>query len=83
LQAKVFPNPASSNFTTEINLPQSSNVQIDLYTTLGQFAGTLYNGFLVKGPHQLSMNKKTILGGNYYLKITTRSATKTIQVTFQ
>lgn len=83
LQAKVFPNPAPSNFTTEINLPQSSNVQIDLYTTLGQFVGNLYNGFLIKGMHQLAMNKKTILGGNYYLKITTKSATKTIQVTFQ
>jgi glycosidase len=83
LQAKVYPNPAPSNFITEVNLPQSSNVKVDLYTTLGQFAGTLCNEFLVKGTHQLPLNKKTVSTGSYYLRITTKSSTKTIQVTFQ
>jgi 1,4-alpha-glucan branching enzyme len=83
LQAKLYPNPVSSDFTTEVNLPQSTNVHIDLYTTLGQYVNTLYNGFLVKGTHQLAMNKKAVLRGVYYLKITTKSATKTIQITLQ
>jgi len=83
LQAKVYPNPAVSDFTFEVNLPQSSNVQIDLYTTLGQYSGILYKGFLSKGTHQLALKKNTILNGNYYLKLTTKNATKTVQVTFQ
>jgi hypothetical protein len=83
LQAKVYPNPAPSNFIVELNLPQSTNVQVDLYTTLGQYAATLYNGFLVKGTHRLALNKKTILSGNYYMKIITKTATKSTQVTFQ
>jgi hypothetical protein len=83
LQAKAYPNPAPSDFTIEVNLPQSGNVQIDLYTILGQRIGTVYNGFLIKGAHQLALNKKTILNGSCYLKITTKTATKTIQVTFQ
>jgi hypothetical protein len=83
LQAKVYPNPAPSDFTVEVNVPQSSNVQIDAYTALGQYAATLYNGFLVKGTHQLALKKKTISNGIYYLKITAKAATKTIQVTFQ
>ena len=83
LQAKVFPNPAPSDFTVEVNLPQSTNVRVDLYTTLGQYVTSLYDKFLVKGTHQLALNKKTILNGNYYVKITTKTATKTIQVTFQ
>jgi len=83
LQAKAYPNPAPSDFTVELNLPQSTNVHIDLYTTLGQHAGTVYNKFLPKGTHQIALKKNTNLSGNYYLKVSTRNSTKTIQVTFQ
>jgi 1,4-alpha-glucan branching enzyme len=83
LQAKLYPNPAPSNFTVEVNLPQSSNVQVDIYTTLGQYVSTLYKGFLVKGSHQIALNKKAVLNGSCYLRIVTKSTTKTIQVTFQ
>lgn len=83
LQAKAYPNPALSDFTIEVNIPQSSNVHIDLYNALGQQVTTLYNGFLIKGNHLLALNKKTILNGMYYLRILAKTATKTIQVTFQ
>lgn len=83
LQAKVYPNPVHANFTAELNLPQGSQVQVDLYTTMGQFAGNLFNAFLTKGTHQLTLGKKGVSAGSYYLKIATKSATKTIQVTFQ
>jgi 1,4-alpha-glucan branching enzyme len=82
-QAKVYPNPAPSNFTVELNLPQRTDVQIDLYTTLGQQITTFHNGQLTKGTHQLSLDRQAISTGMYYLKITTKSTTKTIQVTFQ
>jgi hypothetical protein len=83
LQAKLYPNPATYNFTVEVNLPQSSNVQLDVYATSGQYLTTLHNGFLVKGTHQLSLNRKTVANGVYYFRLTTKSSTKTIQVTFQ
>jgi glycosidase len=83
LQAKVYPNPAQSNFTVEVSLPQRSDVHIDLYSTLGQHISTLHNGQLLKGTHQLSMDRKGISTGVYYLRIATNSTTKTIQVTFQ
>jgi 1,4-alpha-glucan branching enzyme len=82
-QAKAYPNPAPSNFTVELNLPQRTDVQIDLYTTLGQQITTFHNGQLTKGTHQLSLDRQAISTGMYYLKITTKSTTKTIQVTFQ
>jgi 1,4-alpha-glucan branching enzyme len=83
LATKLYPNPASSDFTIEIYLPQSSNVNVDLYNTLGQYVTNLYNGFMVKGTHQLPLKRKLVLSGNYYARITTKSATKTIQVTLQ
>jgi len=83
LKAKAYPNPTLSNFTVEIDLPQSSHVQIDFYNSLGQYVNTLEDGFFVKGTHQLSMNRTAISKGVYYLKITTKTATKTIPITFQ
>jgi 1,4-alpha-glucan branching enzyme len=83
LSTRVYPNPSTSDFTVEVNLPQSTNVNIGMYNTLGQYVETLYDGFEVKGTHQISLKKKTGLNGNYYLRITTKSATKTIQVTLQ
>jgi hypothetical protein len=83
LQAKVFPNPSPSDFTVELNLPQSSRVTIELYTTLGQHVTTLHNEFMIKGTQQITLKKKNLLNGNYYLKINTKTATKTFQVTFQ
>lgn len=83
LQAKLYPNPTPSGFTVELNLPQSGKVQVDLYSVAGQHIGILHNGFLTKGTHPLALNRNAISNGSYYLKITTKTATKTIQVTFQ
>ena len=78
LQAKAYPNPASTDFTLELNLLQSSKMQIDVYTTLGRYLDALLNGFVSKGTHQLALKKKTILNGNYYLKVTSKNAIKTV-----
>jgi hypothetical protein len=58
-------------------------VTIELYTTLGQYVSTVYNGFLIRGDHKLSLNKGIITKGNYYLKLKTKTITKTVQLTFQ
>lgn len=83
LDAKLYPNPASGRFVVEVDVPQSGNVSMDLYNRLGQHITSLYNNFVTRGSHQITLSQKNILRGNYYLKITTKSATKTIQVTFQ
>jgi len=84
LEAKAYPNPISlSGFNVEVNLPQSGNVTIELYNHLGQYVSNLYNNFLIRGTHQLALKKKTASNGIYYLKIQSKNATKTIQVTFQ
>jgi hypothetical protein len=83
LEANAFPNPASSQFTLDLRLPQSSQVSIDLYNALGQHVNSLYKGFLVKGNHQLSLQNNKEAKGHYYITIRTASTTKSLQVTFQ
>lgn len=83
LEARVYPNPAGGRFTVELNLPQSGPVRIDLYNALGQYAGTLYSGFLPRGLHQVPLKSGQASGGNYYLKLSSRSTETTLQVTLQ
>jgi 1,4-alpha-glucan branching enzyme len=83
LNAKLYPNPVRSDFTLELNLPQNSVTRVDLYTPLGQFVTTLHDGLLIKGVHQLPIKRKAVSSGSYYVRITTKTSTKTIQVTFQ
>lgn len=83
LQVQLYPNPAISDFVVSVGLPQSNTVTIDLYNALGQHAGTLYKGFLSAGNHALNLRNSMAAHGSYYLKVSTRSGSKTIQVTFQ
>jgi 1,4-alpha-glucan branching enzyme len=83
LKAKVFPNPTAGAFTVDIQLPVSGNVNIELFNQLGQFVRTLHNGFLQRGNQQLRLNAVQVPGGNYFIKINTRTALQTIPVTIQ
>jgi 1,4-alpha-glucan branching enzyme len=83
LEVKAYPNPINADFTLEVKLPQSGKVTADLYNSLGQYVETLYNGFLIKGARQLAVKKPKLSKGIYYLKLNTKSITKTIPVTIQ
>src|SRR4029079_596618 len=83
LEARAYPNPAFSDYSLEVKLPQSNQVTIDLYTILGQYVKTVYTGFLTKGTHHLFLRKGNISTGHYYLKLQTKTAVKSMQVTFQ
>jgi len=82
MQAKVFPNPAVKNFTVGLKLPQNGTVRVVMYNVLGQYIETLYNGFLPRGEHELSLQNNKTVKGNYYLQITSGSKTETLKVNF-
>jgi len=80
---RLYPNPAPLTFTVAVQLPQSDNLEIELYNALGQPVGILYNGFLGRGGHQLELKRKNSAKGLYYLRLKTRSGEKTVPVTLQ
>ena len=83
LEAKVYPNPIRTSFTVELYVPQSGAARFELLNTSGQAIGTLYDQFLVKGKHQVSLNRKNfdVAPGTYFIRISAKGAQKTIQVT--
>jgi 1,4-alpha-glucan branching enzyme len=83
LEAHVYPNPITSSFTMEVKLPQSANIVIDLYNSVGQYVKTVSSRFLPKGSHQLQMKSLDVARGRYYLQLSTKQAAKTIAVTIQ
>lgn len=85
LEAKLFPNPASSILNIEMYLPQSGTVSIDLLNSPGQYITGLHQSFMPKGKQQFTINnsKLKIASGNYYIRINTKAAHKILQLTLQ
>jgi hypothetical protein len=82
LEVITYPNPAQSNFTLDLQLPQTGAVEVDLYNSIGQFQGTLFNGFVIRGHQKLTL-RAPASKGNYFLKVRSKNESKTVQVTFQ
>jgi 1,4-alpha-glucan branching enzyme len=84
-EAKVYPNPAQAAFVVDVNMPQSSNVRVDVVNNVGQYVTTLQQSFLTKGAHQLSFDRNQIKAANgiYYLRLISKSSEKTIQINLQ
>jgi 1,4-alpha-glucan branching enzyme len=83
LEAKVYPNPITSSYMLEVNLPVAGDLRADLYNVTGQFIATIHDQFHSKGGHQLKMNALQLNKGNYFIKVTSKQLSKTISVTIQ
>jgi hypothetical protein len=79
----LYPNPVRSAYTVEVAMPQSGNVTISLYNSMGQFVNTVYKGFLQKGERLVPLQKPAVSNGSYFLKLETKGETKTIPFTLQ
>jgi 1,4-alpha-glucan branching enzyme len=85
MEARLFPNPVQSNMEVKLNLPQGSQVKLELLNAQGQFIRTLHQGYLSAGSHQLRFQRKELSAstGSYYIRIKTRSATQSLKLTIQ
>ena len=74
---------SDSMLMLEIKIPQSGKTTVELYNNVGQFTGTLHNGFLTAGTKVLTMPTLPLPAGTYYLKVQSRTITKTIPIILQ
>lgn len=75
-----YPNPF--NPTTVINyaLPQTMNVNIVVYNSLGQKVKELVNGAMAAGNHTVEMNGSDLTSGMYFYRISTPGYSKTMKM---
>ncbi|NTS40576.1 T9SS type A sorting domain-containing protein [Flavisolibacter sp. BT320] len=81
--AGLFPNPVQAGFTLDLALPQSGNLSVVLYNSMGQAVRTLYNGFLLKGERQLPLTRPAVPAGAYFLRLQLKAEMQTIPLTLQ
>lgn len=81
--ANVFPNPARGQQTyIKVHLPEAGRVQASIFDASGRPLGTIYDGTLSRGIHNLPVNARytNTIKGLYWIKVVTGSATKTVKI---
>ncbi len=73
----VFPNPMSSTANISYSLKANENVNIVLHNTEGQQVKKLFSGKVSAGEQQLTIDRKGILPGVYFVSLQTRSGKAT------
>jgi hypothetical protein len=64
-----YPNPFNPSTNIEFDLPQVSNVRIEVYNTTGQQIHTLLNTKMSAGSHKVEFNAQNLSSGVYFYKI--------------
>lgn len=79
----IYPNPSNNEATISLSLTEPSNVNIALYSILGENALTVYNGFAHEGMNSFSADVSKLAAGIYHLRIKTSEGVVTKQIVVQ
>jgi len=83
--AIAYPNPVNSRSVLEVNVPDTGNSRVDLYSITGKRVQTIYSGSLIRGVHRMPLLDKidNLPGGIYLLRIQTKNHTRSLKILVQ
>lgn len=73
----IFPNPASTTIEIPLDVKDSGNITLEVFSSTGKLVRTLYNRNLSAGRHLLSSNIEELSDGVYYLRLVTAKKVET------
>jgi hypothetical protein len=75
-----YPNPFNPTTMIRFSLPQTMDVNIAVYNSLGQKVRELVNGTMSAGNHSVEMNASDLSSGMYFYRISTPGYSKTMKM---
>ena len=67
--AQNYPNPFNPSTTIRFSIPQSSNVTLKIFNTLGQEVSTLINQNMESGVHTINFDASQLNSGIYFYRL--------------
>ena len=64
-----YPNPFNPSTTIEYSLPERANVNISIYSAIGELVMTLVNGTVDAGYQKAVFNAAGLTSGTYFYRI--------------
>ena len=75
-----YPNPFNPTTTIRFDLPETADVNIELYSIDGRHVGSILNQKMPAGKHQVEVNGRSLASGGYVYRLNAGSfsASKTM-----
>jgi len=64
-----YPNPFNPSTTIQYTIPESGNVKLKVFNSIGEEVATLVNNFKEAGSYKVTFNANELSSGIYYYKI--------------
>jgi photosystem II stability/assembly factor-like uncharacterized protein len=71
-----YPNPFNPSTTIEYSIPESGNVKLKVYNSLGEEVATLVNDYKEAGNYKINFDAADLSCGIYYYRLTSNSFNK-------
>jgi hypothetical protein len=75
--AQNYPNPFNPSTTINFSIPRAGQVQLRVYSALGQEVATLVDGMVTAGSHSIQFNARGLASGAYIYRLTSGSLLET------
>ncbi|MCF8261784.1 MAG: T9SS type A sorting domain-containing protein, partial [Melioribacteraceae bacterium] len=75
-----YPNPFNPTTNIQFKIPQTSNVTISVYNSLGEAVELLHSGTTHTGVHNIYWNASFYSSGNYFIQMRTENYSETKKV---
>jgi hypothetical protein len=75
--AQNYPDPFNPSTTIDYSIPESGNVKLKVYNSLGEKVATLVNEIKSRGNYEINFNASELASGIYFYQLKSGSFVKT------
>ncbi len=65
----VYPNPASTSLNIQVTLPETTQIEVVMYSIIGEIVSIPTLGSFEQGTHQIQVNTSDLPAGSYLVRV--------------